>query len=90
MRTTACPVGRQPLSPIIEVRLQRSIEHLHRLGARAVAELVLALADRTGALDEALNLLAEYQRLTPAQVRVAGGHRFPPRPLRLAPDRGAA
>ena len=65
------------------LRLQRGAEHLHKLGARATAELLAEIADRIGGLPAILATLTEYERrLSPAMVRAAGGDRMPPRPLR--------
>lgn len=65
------------------LRLQRGAEHLHGLGARALAELLAELArdrcDLAGTLDR---LDAWRAGLTPELVRAAGGNGFPPRPLR--------
>jgi hypothetical protein len=73
-----------PLDPWMARRLQRGSIHLVRLGPRALAEYLSELADRIGGLPAALALLAEYERrLTPETIRLAGGDRFPPRPLRL-------
>ena len=69
--------------PLDSMRLQRGAEHLHRLGARATAELLEEIANRIGGLPAILVLLAEYERrLTPAMICAAGANRFPPRPLR--------
>ena len=65
------------------LRLQRGVEHLHRLGTRATAEALAELADRIGGWPALLSVLTEYERrLTPATIRAAGGDRFPARPLR--------
>ena len=66
------------------LRLQRGAEHLHRLGARALAELLAELArdrcDLAGTLDR---LDAWRAGPSPELLRAAGGDRFPPRPLRV-------
>ncbi len=65
------------------LRLQRGVEHLHKLGPRATAEALAEMADRIGGLPALLGILAEYERrLTPGMVRAAGADRFPTRPLR--------
>ncbi len=65
------------------LRLQRGVEHLHRLGARATAEALAEVADRIGGWPALLAVLAEYERhLTPAMIRAVQADRFPPRPLR--------
>ncbi len=75
-----------PFDPLVALRLQRGAEHLHRCGARAMAEFLAELVRRGGCLPLILMLLAEYQaRLNPRLLRAAGGDRFPPRPLCEAP-----
>jgi hypothetical protein len=74
------------LHPITRLRLQRDVEHLHALGSRATAEFIVDLTEKIGGLPAALALLAEYERrLTPEMIRLAGGGRFPPRPLHPVP-----
>jgi hypothetical protein len=66
------------------LRLERGANHLHQLGARAVAEFLSETAAEFNCAAYILQHLAEYERsLTAAKVRSVGGHRFPPRPLRL-------
>lgn len=65
------------------LRLQRGAEHLHSLGARALAEMLTELArDRCDLADTLDRLDAWRDGLTPEMLRVAGGDRFAPRPLR--------
>ena len=56
---------------------QRRIEHLHRLGPRAVGELLYEVSE-TADLDRALEA---YERLTPDLLNAVGGDRFPPAPI---------
>jgi hypothetical protein len=71
------------LDPLVRLRLQRGVEHLHLLGPRATAELLTEVGHRIGGMPCILGLLGEYQqRLTPGMLRATGGHRFPSRPLR--------
>ena len=65
------------------LRLQRGAEHVHRLGARALAELLAELARDRCDLVGTLDILDAWRAgLTPELLRAAGGDRFPPRPLR--------
>ena len=74
------------LDPLDRLRLQRGAEHLHRLGARATAELLAEVADRIGGLPCILGLLGEYQqRLSPQMLRTVGADRLPARRLRVVP-----
>lgn len=64
------------------LRLQRGAEHVHRLGARALAELLAELARDQCDLADTLDRLDRWRAgLTPELVHAAGGDRFAPRPL---------
>ena len=66
------------------LRLQRGAEHVHCLGARALAELLAELArDRCDLVATLDRLDAWRAGLSPELLRAAGGDRFPPRPLRV-------
>lgn len=67
------------LSPLDRARMQRDVEHLHRLGARATAEAFAEVARRIGGTPAVMGVLAEYAAVTPGQVRATGGERFPAR-----------
>ncbi len=72
------------MSPTVHdrLRLQRGAEHLHSLGARALAEMLAELArDRCDLADTLDRLDAWRVGLTPELLRAAGGDRFAPRPL---------
>ena len=77
---------RSALDQFTALRVQRGVEHLHRLGPRATAEFLGDVADQIGGMPAIVALLAEYERrLSPAMLRAAGGDRFPPRRLRAVP-----
>ncbi len=84
--------ARSNLNTIDRARLDHGAEHLHRLGARAVAEFLAELAGTIGGQPAILRLLVEYQnRLNPNLLRAAGGHRMPARRPRAVPaDLGRA
>lgn len=67
------------------IRLQRGCEHLSCLGSRATAELLTDVASRIGGMPAILTVLEEYKRISPGQVRQAGGDRFPARRLMPVP-----
>jgi hypothetical protein len=74
------------LHPLDQLRLQRGAEHLHKLGARATAELLSEVAHRIGGMPCIIGLLTEFERrITPGAIRLAGGDRFPLRRLRVVP-----
>jgi hypothetical protein len=74
------------LHPNDRLILQRRVEHLHALGARACVEALCEIAGRIGGLPGTPGVLGEYQeRLSPELFRAAGGHRFPRCPLLAVP-----
>ena len=87
----SCPIiarhwfGMQPSLPIrkvatagvLSLKRQHQVEHVYRLGPRAVGELLDEVAQGEN-LDRALEA---YQRLTPELLAALGGDRFPPAPI---------
>jgi hypothetical protein len=71
-------------NPANDFRIQRSVEHLHRLGARATTEAFLEVAELIGDSSALLEILERYRRLNPDMIRVAGGDRFPTRLRQVA------
>jgi hypothetical protein len=70
------------MSAVDTLRIQRGAEHVHRLGARALAELLAELARDRCDLAGTLDLLDAWRAgLSPELLHAAGGDRFPPRPL---------
>ena len=69
------------MTPATRIRIEAGSLHLHRLGPRATAELLLEL----GSADQVLAALDRYRRVTPALLRAVGGDRFAPRRLLEAP-----
>ena len=69
--------GEDPRS--FKARLPGLVAHLHALGVRPTAELLI---EHVGASEQAQNdlllLLEKYARLSPAIVEAVGGDRFPP------------
>ena len=60
---------------------ERQVVHLHRLGPRAVAEILIEIAHCTGQSGVIADRLQAYGRLDPAVLRFLGGNSFPPMPL---------
>ena len=81
-------------NPLERLRLEHEVERLIENGgahpARIVAEAFLEVGTRIGGLPAIFTVLADYGRLTPAMVRVAGGDRPVPRPLHVVPRRDRA
>ena len=73
------------LQPLDEASLHHGVVHLHRLGSRALAEILAKLGSRIGGTPACLRLLNEYIRLSPGRLRSAGGHRPVRRPLPVVP-----
>lgn len=73
------------MTPGENLRLQRGAAHLHTLGPRAVAELLMEVARTTRDVACILTPLEEYgRRLTPRLIQAVGGTNFPRR-LRVVP-----
>ncbi len=71
------PIGRVAAKVVADLNRQRQIEHVHRLWARAVGEMLHQVAESEN-LDRALTA---YERLTPDLLKAVGGDRFPPLPI---------
>ena len=63
---------------IRELRFERDVLHLHRLGPRSVAELLIEIADAHDLAGDIEARLARFSRLDPATVQALDGDRFPP------------
>ena len=74
------PVGHVVLGVVAALKRQRQIEHVYRLGVRAVSELLREVADDDD-LDRALEA---YGRLTPDLLKALSGDRFAPLPIHEA------
>jgi hypothetical protein len=67
-----------------ELRFQRNVAQLHRLGPRALHALLRELGARHLIGTEIETIVAWYvARLDDEMVRAVGGDRFPPTPLYL-------
>jgi hypothetical protein len=80
------PLRRQPLAPLAAIRFQRDCQRLHDLGARAMSEALLEIADRIGGFPAICETLADYARFSPDMLRVVGGDKFVPQQLHLLPS----
>lgn len=68
---------------LVRLRRQRSVQALHRLGARATFEFINEMAERFGVESAVDDRLAAYaERLSPELLTTVGGDRFAPVPLR--------
>jgi hypothetical protein len=73
-----------------EIRFRRAVEQFHRLGGRALAELLAEIGAKFLIRQSIEDAVAGYvARLDPELLRVVGGDRFPPiPPPRLIVNRG--
>ncbi len=69
-RNTANNIRSKPRNQVIA-------EHVYRLGARALHELLIELATALG--PEVIEIAEGYTRIDPGLLRALGGHRFPDR-----------
>jgi hypothetical protein len=66
-----------------DLRLQRNVVKVRRLGNRALFELMLELATVTGQRSTVESVVARYAAIDQASLYVTRGDRFTPRPLLL-------
>ena len=66
------------MTPQDQQRLCRGAAHLHRLGPRAVSDMLATLDARIGGGPALLAVLAEFEQLLPGQVRAADNGRSSP------------
>lgn len=78
--------GGARMSPLHRVQIEAGAQHVHDLGPRALAELLLELAPA----DQVLDRLNRYRRFSPALLRAIGANRFPPRLYAVPDDRRRA
>jgi hypothetical protein len=78
-------------SDAADQQFQRQVLRLHKLGARAVCELLREVGVETMHMTTIEQALARYADIDPNALPLSGGDRFAPRPLHLVPgDRNAA
>jgi hypothetical protein len=66
-----------------DLRLQRNVANVHRLGARTVYELLRELGAITGHRAIVESVVARYAAIDQTSLYVTRGDRFTPRPLLL-------
>jgi hypothetical protein len=70
---------------IDEMRFERAINRLVRIGPRPVGELLRKIGSDFGVMAEIYGLVSEWAERDPAIVRGVGGGEFHRAPLRLVP-----
>jgi hypothetical protein len=70
-------------SDAADLRLQRNVVKVRRLGSRALYELMLELSAVTGHRATVESVVARYAAIDQASLYVTRGDRFAPRPLLL-------
>jgi hypothetical protein len=69
-----------------DLRLQRNVAKVHRLGPRTVYELLREVGAITGHRATVDAVVARYAAIDRTHLYVAGGDRFAPRPLLPVPE----
>jgi hypothetical protein len=72
---------------IRDLRFERHVDRLHRLGARAVAELLREIGAETMHMTSIERAVERFAALDPDTLNRLGGDRFPTRPLRVVGGR---
>ncbi len=67
---------------VADLRFRRRVERLHRLGPRAVAELLAKIGAKRSITTIVDQKLATYAELDPAALEAAGGDKLWPAPVR--------
>ena len=78
---TMRPLGEVVDDPVGELRFHRQIERLHRLGPRAVGELLAEIAEQRGCRTYIEMRLRKYAVIPPETLRELDGDEFPRPPI---------
>ncbi len=79
--STFRPIGEVAAEVVADLRFRRQVEHLHRLGARAVGELLAEVSAERGIRTVVDQKLSRYAELDPEALTVTGGGDFWPDPI---------
>jgi hypothetical protein len=83
-RDHVAPIGRGGGS-LRALRRQRQVERIHRLGPRAISELLDEIARHNGIGEDIDRRLERYAAADREILHWIGGDKFPPNPIRMAP-----
>ena len=75
------PIGQVAAEIVADLRFRRQVEHLHRLGARAVGELLAEVSAERGIRTVVDQKLSRYAELEQKVLETAGGDEFWQPPL---------
>ena len=75
-------IGEAAAEVISDLKFRRQVEHLHRLGPRAVGELLAEIGVERSIRTVVDRKLQRYSELEPETLQAAGGDGFWPVPLR--------
>ena len=79
------PIGQVAAEIVADLRFRRQVEHLHRLGARAVGELLAEVSAERGIRTVVDQKLSRYAELDPKALEVTSAADFWPEPLHEVP-----
>ena len=71
-------------SAVTDLRRQHLVRRVHRLGTRALGELLADLSQAQGIADDVMVRLERYASLDPERVRAVSAERFTPSVFRVA------
>ena len=81
------PVGRVAAEVVADLRFRRRVQQVHRLGARAVGELLAELGAERSIMTLIDQKLSRYANLDPEAVEATGAGDFWPEPIHeVKPD----
>ena len=83
---TFCPTGQAAAEVVADLRRRRHVQRLHRLGDRALAELLAEIGAERGITTIIDRKLERYAELEPKALEAAGGDDFWPVPVREVLD----
>ena len=78
---TLRPIGEIAADVVADLRFQRQVLRLHRLGPRVTAELLAEIGAERSIQTLIDSKLDTYARLDPEAIEAAGGDGFSPAPL---------
>ncbi len=80
------PIGEIAAEIVADLRFRRQVEHLHRLGARAVGELLAEISTERGIRTVVDRKLSAYAELNSEALKATGGDDFWPLPPHVVRD----